>query len=247
MKRIVLFCLLAIIALAFCSCGKTGRVDLTSAQEDVSADNGASITTELAQSVSEIIEKTTELLESASESEQATEEKTTTTTTRPATTTRPSTTESTTVTTTASTTVTTTRAGERFDFTTTDINGNTVSLSDYSGAKVIMINMWEPWCGPCVNEMPDLNNLYKKYKDDGFVILGVTSSDTLSDAKSVVKRNRISYPILISSSSFYKFDTGYVPTTVFIDGEGYILTSEPLVGSKSSSEWERIIKGYLYS
>ena len=52
---------------------------------------------------------------------------------------------------------------ESFSFTTTDLDGHEVSFEDYSDAKVIMFNMWEPWCGPCRGELPDLQRLYKKY------------------------------------------------------------------------------------
>ena len=107
-----------------------------------------------------------------------------------------------------------------------------------------MINMWESWCGPCVNEMPDLQKLYTKYKDSGFLILGVTSSE-ISEAKSVVTQKRITYPILIRSSEFERFQTGYVPTTVFIDNAGNVLSPEPYVGGKSYSEWETVILSYL--
>lgn len=163
-------------------------------------------------------------------------------TTRPSTTTttRPSTTEPTTQT----TTVTTTRAGDRFNFTTTDVDGNTVSLSDYSNAKVIMINMWETWCGPCVNEMPDLQRLYTNYKSRGFLILGATASEK-SEIRSTVRSLGVTYPIIMRNYQFNKFDTGYVPTTVFIDGDGYVLSSEPYVGGRSYAEWERILLSYL--
>ena len=69
--------------------------------------------------------------------------------------------------------------GGKFSFTTADRNGSEVSFEDYGAAKVIMFNMWEPWCGPCRSELPDLQKLYAKYKDDGLMIVGVYSDTVL--------------------------------------------------------------------
>lgn len=144
------------------------------------------------------------------------------------------------------TTTTTTRAnptGKKLSFSTTDINGNPVSMNTYSDYKVIIINMWEPWCGPCVGEMPDLQKLYKKYQSKGLLVIGVYSTE--QDAKTTVESNGITYPIIKKSYEFNEFDTGYVPTTIIVDGQGNILTSEPIIGSRSYKEWEALVKPYL--
>ncbi|MBQ1397753.1 MAG: TlpA family protein disulfide reductase [Clostridia bacterium] len=132
---------------------------------------------------------------------------------------------------------------ESFSFTTTDLDGHEVSFEDYSDAKVIMFNMWEPWCGPCRGELPDLQRLYKKYKSEGLMIVGVYSdTDGLED---IVRENKIKYPMILSCEAFDRFQTGYVPTTVFIDGSGRVLSDEPYVGSKTYEEWESVILSYL--
>ena len=58
-------------------------------------------------------------------------------------------------------------------FAATDMDGNAVDESILSGKKVTMINLWAPWCGPCVGEMPDLQKLNEKYADKGFQVIGV--------------------------------------------------------------------------
>lgn len=133
--------------------------------------------------------------------------------------------------------------GNKLSFSTTDINGSPVSMSTYSGNKIIIFNMWEPWCGPCVREMPDLQKLYDNYKSKGLMIVGVYSTE--ENAKSTVESNGITYPIIRKSSEFNAFDTGYVPTTIIVDGQGNVLTSEPIIGSKSYSEWESTVLPYL--
>jgi thiol-disulfide isomerase/thioredoxin len=131
-----------------------------------------------------------------------------------------------------------------FVFTSKDINGNDFNFADYSDYPVIMVNFWEPWCGPCVGEMPDLNELYTTYKDDGFLVIGVYS-DYDSDAKDVIKETGVTYPVIKYVSGFDKYQTGYVPTTIFVNGNGDVLSDEPYVGSMSKSEWEEIIFEYI--
>ncbi len=130
-----------------------------------------------------------------------------------------------------------------FDFTSTGIDGQKVSLKDYSSAKVIMFNIWEPWCRPCRSELPDLQKLYAKYKSEGLMIVGVFSDeDGLTD---IIKENDIKYPMIRSCEAFDRFQTGYVPTTFFTDGSGKLLSDEPYVGSKSYEDWESVILSYL--
>ena len=137
-----------------------------------------------------------------------------------------------------------------FTFKTTDRAGNTYDESIFASAKLTMINFWEPWCGPCVKEMPDLELLYEAYKDKGFQIIGVYSETHMeSEVAGILKNKKISYPILNYTDEFARFNTGYVPTTVFVDGNGHIIKmddgTESIVGSNTYEGWETIIKQYL--
>ena len=128
-----------------------------------------------------------------------------------------------------------------FTFSTTDREGNAYDETVFAGYKLIMINFWEPWCPPCVGEMPDLEKLYEAYKDEGFLILGVYSTEGMeTDVDSVLENADTHYPILHYVDEFNRFQTGYVPTTVFIDGGGHVLT-EPAAGSNSYEGWESIV------
>ena len=137
-------------------------------------------------------------------------------------------------------------AGEYFTFVTETFGGEAFTSDDVKDAKVVMINMWEPWCGPCVGEMPDLEKLYQTYKDQGFVILGVFSDTTADDdATKVLEDTGVTYPILRMSKEFAGFQTGYVPTTVFLTGEGALLQEDPVIGSHTYEEWDRMVSGLL--
>ena len=62
--------------------------------------------------------------------------------------------------------------GDAPDFTLPDLEGNSLTLSDFKG-KVIILNFWATWCSPCRKEIPDFIELYENYKDEGLLIIGV--------------------------------------------------------------------------
>ena len=210
---------------------ETAEQDITSRAD---ASDVASLISQISTTAANVISKTTKAVTSVLTT------KPTTTTTKPSTTAPETTTAPTTTAPSTTEPTTAPRSGQKFAFTTTDMSGNTVSLANYSDAKLIMINMWEPWCGPCVREMPDLQKLYDNYKSKGFLILGAASS-TPSEVNEVVRDLGITYPIINCNTDFNVFYTGSVPTTVFIDGDGYVLTPDPIVGSRSYDVWEGIM------
>ena len=137
-------------------------------------------------------------------------------------------------------------SGEVFTFSTEDFEGNAFTSEDLKDAKLVMINMWEPWCGPCVGEMPDLEKIYEEFKDQGLVILGVFAETGMDeDAAQILEECGITYPILRSTSEFDGFQTGYVPTTVFLTGEGKLMSEYPVIGAQSFDAWHSAVKGLL--
>ena len=136
--------------------------------------------------------------------------------------------------------------GELFTFSTETFEGEPFTSEDVKDAKLVMINLWEPWCGPCVGEMPDLEKIYEEYKDDGLVILGVFSDTTMDDdAAKILEEAGITYPVLRASEEFAGFQIGYVPTTVFLTGEGKLMSQYPVIGSQSYDSWSSAVKGLL--
>lgn len=133
-------------------------------------------------------------------------------------------------------------AGEGLTFCAEDLNGNMVTQEDLRDAKLIMLNLWEPWCGPCVREMPDLQALYEKYVDQGLVILGAfTYLEYEEEARALVEELGITYPIVKADDALNALSAPYVPCTRFFTGEGVELTEEPYISARSFEEWEAII------
>ena len=146
-------------------------------------------------------------------------------------------------------------SGDQVKFRTTDRDGKQYDESIFADYELIMINFWEPWCGPCVGEIPDLQQLYADYKDKDFLIIGVYSETTMeSEVDQILNDSKVDYLILKYTSDFDKFQSGYVPTTIIVDkngnvintGESYQGVDESLiVGSRSYKDWEAIITRYL--
>ena len=129
-----------------------------------------------------------------------------------------------------------------FRFSTTALDGTSVDESVLAGHTLTMINFFEPWCPPCIAELPDLEKLYETYAPEGFQILGVFSTE--EGTAEVVSDAALSYPVLRYVPEFDQFQTGYVPTTIFVDGSGRIV-GETKIGSNSYAGWEAIIKGLM--
>lgn len=134
-------------------------------------------------------------------------------------------------------------------FTTTDRDGNTWDESVFADYELTMINFWEPWCGPCVREMPDLQKLQETYADRGLLILGVYSADNLeNEVDEELSDAGVTYPILHYTGAFDAFQSGYVPTTVFVDKAGHVVfggDGNLYIGSNSYEGWAAIIEGLL--
>lgn len=115
------------------------------------------------------------------------------------------------------------------DFTLKDLNGKKHTLSDYRG-RVVLLNFWATWCGPCVHEMPSMESLNQKLKEDKFVILAVSlDRGDLGRVKTFVEKNSLSFPVLhTSDASLQKiYNTSAIPLSFVINKDGTIYSCIP--------------------
>ena len=101
--------------------------------------------------------------------------------------------------------------------------GQNVSLAQYKG-QVVMLNFWASWCGPCRQEMPLLESIYKKYNKLGFTLIGVNVEPDSNAANAWLQQTPVSFPILYDKESKVSkmYDVAGMPTTVFIDRKGNV-------------------------
>ncbi len=120
------------------------------------------------------------------------------------------------------------------DFTLVDQNGETHTLSDYQG-KTVFLNFWATWCGPCQNEMPEIQALYEKYGSNGgeLVVLGVANpksedypynqdNKTQAEVEQFLREKGYTFPVVMDTTGevFSAYGISAFPTTFMIDAEG---------------------------
>ena len=85
-------------------------------------------------------------------------------------------------------------------FTLVALDGGQAALSQYKG-QVVMVNFWATWCGPCQQEMPLLDQMYKKYKMAGFTLIGVNVDKDVPPVKDLMARKPVSFPVLLDPAN----------------------------------------------
>ena len=112
---------------------------------------------------------------------------------------------------------------QKADFMLSDLQGKSWHLRDLKG-KVVLVNFWATWCPPCRKEMPDLQALYDKYKDQGFVVLSISDEDAAKVSPFITDRN-ISYPVLLDPGRKVNdaFVVEGIPKSFVYDREGKLM------------------------
>jgi len=125
------------------------------------------------------------------------------------------------------------------DFTLESIYDSTYTLRNMEG-KVVLVNFWATWCGPCRMEIPEFNELYEKYNQKGLEIIGISISDTKKQLENFVKSFDVDYPLLYGS-------TKEMNRIMREYGGVYAVPSSFLIGKKGSIIWSfpgAILKSY---
>lgn len=137
-------------------------------------------------------------------------------------------------------------------FSVTDLEGEAIDQSIFSGYDLTMVNVWATYCRPCLSEMPDLGELAEEYEEKGVRIVGLVtdvldsdgavSDSQLDTARDIVSATGADYLHIIPSQDLYGLlsQITAVPTTIFVDSTGAQVGSAYL-GSRSKEDWQSII------
>lgn len=131
------------------------------------------------------------------------------------------------------------------EFTLKDLSGKELKLSDYKG-RVVVVNFWATWCGPCRAEIPSFVKLRDRYHDEGLEIIGISLDEGDQEAVAgFAERFKINYPIVMGTMETVEAygPMNAIPTTFVIDRQGQVRSRH--LGMMSFSEVEDAIKTLL--
>lgn len=122
-----------------------------------------------------------------------------------------------------------------------DIFDHKISLDEFLSKKYVLIDFWASWCGPCREEIPFMNELHKKYKDQGFEIVSISIDDDLSKWRNAVKKEQIEhwkhFSTVQNKSSVNKdYFVNGVPHKILVDKNGKIIGKWKASGEKNKKE-----------
>ena len=116
------------------------------------------------------------------------------------------------------------------NFSATDLDGKPISLQDYHG-KVVLLDFWAVWCGPCLTEIPNLKRVYNTYKDKGFDIIGVSLDTDETRLRNYLKKNNISWRQIFSGQKWnsplaQQYHIRSIPAPWLIAKDGTLISRE---------------------
>lgn len=129
-------------------------------------------------------------------------------------------------------------------FSLIDLNGRKLELADHKG-KVVLLDFWATWCGPCQIEIPGFVELQERYRDQGLVVIGVAMDSSPEPVREFYREFRMNYPVAMGddrTSELYG-GTSFLPTTFLIGRDGRIYAKH--VGATALSDIEEEIKELL--
>ena len=110
------------------------------------------------------------------------------------------------------------------DFEIELMNGEKFKLSDNIGKKIIILNFFATWCGPCREEMPELNNFYEKHREEPFIFIGIDAGENIEKVKEFASELEIKFPVGIDRDDKIQklYTVRGFPTTVLIGADGKV-------------------------
>ena len=121
------------------------------------------------------------------------------------------------------------------DFQLQNLDGQSISLKEFKD-KPVLINFWATWCGPCVYEMPFLQEIHNEWSGKGLVLLAINKGESPATVSSFLQDQNLSIPVLLDTEQTVsqRYNVFGIPTTFFVDKDGII--QEKIIGAFQSKE-----------
>lgn len=136
--------------------------------------------------------------------------------------------------------------GPAEEFTLADRDGKQVSLRHFRG-EVVMLNFWASWCKPCRQEMPILEQLYKRYKALGFTLIAINVDDDPAKGAALLRDVPVTFPVLFDGkgevSALYKLKG--MPSSIFIDRKGQLRYLHTGYKAGDEQEYDKQIRALI--
>jgi len=136
-------------------------------------------------------------------------------------------------------------SGKAPNFALKAADGNMVELEQLKG-KVVVVNFWATWCGPCRKEIPGFIEVYNQYRGKGLEIVGISlDRGGWEVVKPYIEQSKINYPIVVGDGDLAEAYGGIraIPTTFIVDKDGMIANQH--VGYMTKADLEKLVKGLL--
>jgi len=130
----------------------------------------------------------------------------------------------------------------KYNFGFKTLDGKNIRLSDYSG-KVVLVNIWAPWCAPCKIETQGFVKLYEKYHAKGFEILGIAVQTNESDVRSFIEKFKVRWQIGIKDEITKSYATYGIPDSYLFKPDGSLI--KEFMGYTSEEALEPLLKENL--
>lgn len=144
---------------------------------------------------------------------------------------------------------------ESIHFSSKTVFNENIDSSVFSQKKITLVNIWGTYCSSCINELPDLQEIYDELKKENIGVLGIISDLKLDNYKDrdlkkaigILKENNITYPNIFADNTFVEYAKGklfLIPTTVFVDNQGNVI-GEIIESAYSKQEFIDVINKLL--